>query len=145
MSTPSAKMDAMESPLAHALEQVGDRWTLLVVEELLAGPRRFGELTAAIGIASNVLSARLKQLEADGIVVARRYQERPVRYAYELSAAGRELAGALRLLAQWGARRSGDPEPLRHEACGTPMEARWYCPTCARTVDEGETGDLRFL
>ena len=56
------------------------------------------------------------------------------------------MAGALRLLAQWGADRSGapDPEGLRHVTCGTPIEARWYCPTCTRPVDDNDTGDLRF-
>ena len=133
------------SPLDAALARVGDRWTLLVVDALLAGARRFGELLEDVkGIAPNVLSERLKRLEREGLVTARLYSERPPRAAYELTAGGRELAGALRLLAQWGARRSDASTP-RHEACGTPMEARWYCPTCARVVDEDEAGDLRYL
>jgi DNA-binding HxlR family transcriptional regulator len=102
------------SPLEEAVARVGDRWTLLVVQELLAGPRRFNDLLAAIpGLAS--------------------------------TAAGRELAGAVRLLAQWGAERSGDADGPRHLACGTPVEARWYCPTCARMVDDDESGDLRYF
>ena len=58
---------------------------------------------------------------------------------YALTADGRELAGALRLLADWGSQRGGTGEPLRHEACGTPLEARWHCPTCDRSVSEPET------
>jgi DNA-binding HxlR family transcriptional regulator len=124
------------SPLSEALAAVGDRWTLLLVEALLDGPRRFGELEAAVeGIAPNILTQRLKRLEQEGLVVAHPYSERPRRLVYELTEGGRELAGALRLLTDWGARHSGG-EPVRHGACGTPLEARWYCPTCEETVDE---------
>src|SRR5436305_9507946 len=119
-----------ETPLAAALDAVGDRWTLLVVEALLDGPRRFGDLQAALpGIAPNILTARLRQLSDQALVVAAPYQERPPRFVYELSAAARELAAPLRLLADWGARHH-DPEMPRHAACGTPLEARPYCPTC---------------
>ena len=85
---------------------VGDRWSFLLVEALLDGPRRFGELQVAVaGIATNVLTQRLRSLEATRVVVARPYSVRPRRVAYELSSAGRELAGALRLLAQWAPTR----------------------------------------
>jgi DNA-binding HxlR family transcriptional regulator len=140
------RMAASESPLAAALERVGDRWSLLVVEALLAGSRRFNELqTDVAGIAPNILSDRLKRLERERIVLARPYSERPLRVSYELSAEGAELASALRLLADWGARGSRDAEPIRHAACGTPVEAHWYCPTCARAVDAPEAEELRYL
>ena len=135
------------SPLAEALARVGDRWTLLVVEALLGGRRRFSELLGQIpGIAANILSERLKRLERDGLLVARPYSQRPPRAWYELTAAGRELAGALRLLAQWGARQAGQAEVPRHSACGTPLEARWYCPTCDRLADsEQDHAELHFV
>lgn len=134
------------TPLEAALAQVGDRWSLLVVDGLLAGPKRFNELHAAVpGIATNVLSQRLKQLEADGVIVARPYSTRPVRYGYELTAAGRELAGALRLLADWGTTHGGARSGPLHAACGTALEARWYCPTCGQTVDDTDAGNLTFL
>jgi DNA-binding HxlR family transcriptional regulator len=124
------------SPLAEALASVGDRWTLLVVEALLAGPRRFNDLLAQIpGLAANILSERLKRLEREALLVARPYSERPPRVAYELTAEGRELAGALRLLARWGARHADPAQAPRHASCGTPLEARWYCPTCDELVD----------
>jgi DNA-binding HxlR family transcriptional regulator len=130
-----------DGPLVRALERVGDRWMLLVVDALLGGPRRFNEIQADVaGIAPNILSDRLRRLTTDGLVAARPYSRRPVRYTYELTATGRELAGVLRLLASWG----GEDEPLRHPQCGTPMEARWYCPTCARVVDDDET-ELRYV
>src|SRR5438876_4623729 len=119
------------SPLAEALTRVGDRWTLLVVEALLAGPRRFNDLLGQIpGLAPNILSERLRRLEREALLVARPYSERPPRAAYQLTAEGKELAGALRLLAHWGARHTDPADVPRHPACGTPVEARSYGPTC---------------
>jgi DNA-binding HxlR family transcriptional regulator len=142
--------DAERSPLEHTLACVGDRWTLLLVDALQSGAQRFGDLLDAFeGLAPNVLSRRLKQLEADGLVVAQPYSDRPRRHRYALTASGRELAGALRLLTEWGARRepaaAADHVPLHHQACGTAVEARWYCPTCHRLVDDDEAADLRYL
>src|SRR5687768_8186663 len=82
--------------LTRAAARMGDRWTMLVVESLLTGPRRFGELAELLdGIAPNILTKRLRQLEQDGLVVSTPYSERPVRLAYELTELGKELAGAL--------------------------------------------------
>ena len=91
--------------LAEAAERVGDRWSLQVIGALLAGPRRFGDLLALLdGIAPNILSKRLACLEADGLIVGEPYSaHRPVRHTYRLTAAGADLAGALRMLAHWGA------------------------------------------
>jgi DNA-binding HxlR family transcriptional regulator len=124
------------SSLDEATATVGDRWTLLLVQALLDGPRRFNELVDALpGIAPNVLSKRLKHLERERVLVSQPYSRRPPRFAYELTASGRELAGALRLLADWGA-RTGGGEPYRHEPCGTALEARWWCPSCEVVVDD---------
>lgn len=134
------------SPLAAALERVGDRWSLLLVEALLLGPRRFNELAEAVeGIAPNILTDRLRRLEAERVVRSKPYSDRPPRVAYELTAEGQELAGALRLLADWGSRTSRDAEPIHHAVCGTPVEARWYCPTCDRSVEAAEADELRRL
>jgi len=133
------------SALADALASVGDRWTLLVIAALLDGPRRFGELQAELpGIAPNILSARLRRLEEHGLVIAEAYQQRPERFVYEATAPGRELAGALRLLAGWGANRRGDAGTSRHGACGSPLEARLWCPGCELAVNEDEAEELDF-
>ena len=143
MSEPA--VTELESPLEEALASVGDRWTLLVINALLEGPRRFGDLQRELpGIASNVLSHRLRHLEQQGLVLAAPYCERPPRFVYELTASGSGLAGALRLLSDWGARHREGAEPPRHRACGTPIEARWYCPTCERPVEDDDAGDLHF-
>jgi DNA-binding HxlR family transcriptional regulator len=137
--------DDARSALADALATVGDRWTLLLVAALLDGPRRFGELQDEVsGIAPNVLTQRLRALERNALVVARPYSDRPPRFVYELTAAGSELAGALRLLAGWGARNAEEPSAPRHAVCGTPMEARWWCPTCERPVSDDVGEELHF-
>jgi DNA-binding HxlR family transcriptional regulator len=136
-------MPAEPAPLAIAAHAVGERWTLLLVDALLAGPQRFSDLQAAVpGIAPNILTRRLTALEGHGIVVASPYSERPRRYRYELTATGRELAGALRLLAHWA---GDEAEAIRHAACGTPAEPRWYCPTCDRTVADIDLGEPRWV
>jgi DNA-binding HxlR family transcriptional regulator len=144
--TDAPSTDRPRLPLEAALDRVGDRWSLLVVEALLDGPRRFGELGEILpGIAANILTDRLRRLERAGILRSSPYQERPMRLAYELTADGRALASALRLLADWGARRSDDVEPLRHATCGTPLEARYFCPTCASLVDPADAAEVRVL
>ncbi len=142
----SAADRRQQSPLGAALERVGDRWTLLLVEALLDGPRRFNDLLEDVpGIAANILSQRLRQLEAGALVVAHPYQRRPPRFVYELTASGQELAGALRLLADWGARQSASAEPIRHALCGTELEARWYCPACEVVVEDPGTDDSELV
>lgn len=126
------------SPLGTALDRIGDRWSPRIIEALLAGPRRNADLQAGVtGIAPNILADRLRRLEADGLIAATAYSERPPRFEYRLTADGRALGGALRLLADWGARLAGagdDHDFLRHDACGTALEARWFCPTCGEVV-----------
>lgn len=134
---PSAVHEAERDALRAAVTQVGDRWTLQVVHALLAGPRRFGDLARDVApIAPNVLTQRLRALEAAGVVLAVPYQRRPPRVAYELTARGRELAAPLRLLAAWAA-----PElaPV-HATCGTALEVGWRCPSCDLDVAAGDEG-----
>src|SRR4026208_710049 len=113
---------APQTPLASALHagggRGGARWSRLLVEALPEGPRRFGGLSEAVdGIAPNILSDRLKRLEGERIVRATPYSERPPRFTYALTDEGEELAGVLRLLADWGARGSAHAEPIRHALC----------------------------
>lgn len=97
---------------ARALEVVGERWALLVVRDLLVGPKRFTDLLRGLpGIPSNVLTARLKELENAG-VVRRRVLPRPARaVVYELTAYGLELEAVVVELGRWGAKALGDPRP----------------------------------
>ena len=150
MTTPGGPRPASTSPLAATLERIGDRWSPRIIEALLAGPRRNADLQAEVGgIAPNILADRLRRLEADGLIATTAYRERPPRFDYRLTADGRALAGALRLLADWGVRHAGggtdEHDFLRHEACGTALEARWFCPTCGDVVDAATAEQTRRL
>jgi DNA-binding HxlR family transcriptional regulator len=144
MAEPAARREP--SPLEAALDRVGDRWSLLIVEALLDGPRRFNELGEAVaGIAPNILTERLRRLERERILVSTPYQQRPPRMSYSLTAAGQDLASALRVLADWGARGTPDAEPTRHGPCGTPLATRWFCPTCEVVVDRPDADEALTL
>lgn len=142
-ATPSA------TALSGALARIGDRWSLLIVAALMEGAKRFADLeTDVAGISTNILASRLRHLEGAGVVLAVPYSQRPRRFAYELTAAGRDLAGAVRMLSQWSADHAGPgtgeiPDGAAvgasggggtpvHQLCGTPMMAVWWCPTCER-------------
>lgn len=136
--------------LTEATDRIGDRWTLLVVDSLLGGPLKFGEVSDRVqGIAPNVLTKRLRQLESDGVVRSTPYSERPLRMVYELTDAGRELAGALALLTSWGSRQQGGGTDghthAQHRTCGSTLETRLWCPTCDRPVDDLEADELEHL
>jgi DNA-binding HxlR family transcriptional regulator len=135
--------DDVQRALGRALTAVGDRWSLAVVAALLDGAQRYGELQERLGsVAPNVLSRRLKQLEDQGLLSARPYSERPPRYRYELTDTGRDLAGAVRLLADWGSEHGGEAtDPPRHATCGTPLQTRWFCPTCDEVIDRPGLGE----
>jgi DNA-binding HxlR family transcriptional regulator len=89
--------------VACSLELIGDRWTLLVIRDLFAGKRRYGEfLSSPEGIPTNILAERLKRLESAGLVASALYSQHPPRYEYELTARGRALMPVLDAVAIWG-------------------------------------------
>jgi DNA-binding HxlR family transcriptional regulator len=97
-------------PMAHALDLVGERWALLVVRELMRGPKRYTDLAEHLpGIGTNILASRLRDLEACGIVTKRTLPPPAASRVYELTDYGRDLRRAIRELALWGARSLGPP------------------------------------
>ncbi len=96
-------------PIAHALELVGERWALLVVRELMHGPKRYTDLADSLGIGTNILAARLRDLEAGGIVTKRKLPPPAASRVYELTEYGHGLKAAMRELALWGAQSLGPP------------------------------------
>lgn len=141
-SRPSSPAGTFPNPgLDAALEQVGDRWSLLIIDALLGGPLRFGELAAALpGIAANVLTGRLRRLARTGLVETRPYQRRPLRVDYALTDSGRALTDTVALLSAWGTGREGAASAApAHDLCGTPLEVVWWCPTCQRGLSREET------
>ncbi|MCO5200715.1 MAG: helix-turn-helix transcriptional regulator [Chloroflexi bacterium] len=113
---------------------MGDRWTLLVVRDLLRGRLRFSELRASVeGIPPAILSGRLKALEAAGVVVRRAYNERPPRSEYVLTAKGHRLGVVVGALANWGEQFAESDLALVDNQCGHGVNVIYHCPTCERT------------
>ena len=105
-----AKRYEQYCPMAHALDLVGDRWALLVIRELMHGPKRYTDLVDRLsGIGTNILATRLRDLEAHGVVARRTLPPPAASKVYELTDYGRELRPAMRELALWGARSLGPP------------------------------------
>jgi DNA-binding HxlR family transcriptional regulator len=107
-----AKRYAQYCPVAHALGLVGERWSLLVVRELLDGPKRYTDLAEGLpGIGTNILASRLRELEKAGVVQKRRLPPPAAANVYELTPYGEELREPLYALGRWGARSLGPPRP----------------------------------
>jgi len=100
--------DIRDCPVARTLDLIGERWTILLLRDLLLeGPRRFQDFQASLaGVAPNVLSARLKSLEEDGLVKRELYSERPPRFQYVLTDRGRSLGPIVKALREWGSRNT---------------------------------------
>lgn len=126
-------------PIAHSTGLVGDRWSILIVRELLLGQGRFQDLQAQTGATSQMLAARLKRLEADGLVERHAYSERPPRYQYRLTPKGRDLMPVILALRTWGERwckppGGGPATRMFHRACETELDLDGGCPTCGVLV-----------
>ncbi|MFS0555954.1 winged helix-turn-helix transcriptional regulator [Brevibacillus sp. 179-C9.3 HS] len=124
--------------IAGTLDIIGDRWTLLIVRELLLGNTRFNELRQSLkGIASNLLSDRLQFLEQEGLVVSELYSSHPPRYEYALTQKGQDLKYLLHALAVWG-NRYLEPKyyELVHATCEHEVTITCYCEHCKTTTDD---------
>ena len=124
--------------IAKALEVVGERWSLLIVRDVMGGNRRFDELQKGLGIARNVLAARLERLVDEDILERRPYQESPPRYEYFLTEKGLDLWPALIALLGWGDRHTaypdGPPMLIVHKECGGPVNDRGICESCGKVL-----------
>jgi DNA-binding HxlR family transcriptional regulator len=129
--------------IARALSVVGDRWTLLVLREAFQGASRFEEFRNRLGIARNILSARLRGLVDEGVLEMVAYQNRPVRHEYRLTDAGRDLYPVMLALMAWGDRwrAGGEPPPLTliHRRCGHPVTPAVVCPDCGEPLSPENT------
>lgn len=125
--------------IAGTLAVVGERWTLLVMREVLLGRRRFLDIKRNTGVASNILSDRLDTLVAHGLLERRRYSEQPESYEYVPTGRGRDLNPVLVALMQWGDRHlfggGSEPRVLVHVACGHDADPQLVCGHCSQVVD----------
>jgi DNA-binding HxlR family transcriptional regulator len=120
--------------IAAALEVVGERWSLLIVRDIMLGLRRFDAMQAHLGIARNVLHTRLTRLIDHEVLEKRLYQERPARYEYRLTEKGLDLWPTIVALMRWGDSHAtppgGPPILLEHRGCGGAVDDHRMCVTC---------------
>ncbi|WP_371575420.1 winged helix-turn-helix transcriptional regulator [Streptomyces sp. NBC_01314] len=125
---------------ARALDLVGDRWTLLIVRELLAGPRRYTDLHADLpGVSTDVLASRLKDMERDGLATRRRLPPPGAAYVYELSARGRQLLPVLQALGVWGEGALGERRAT------DAVRAHWFALPLLRGLESGSAGSAGLV
>jgi len=128
--------------IAGALEVVGERWSLLIVRDVLLGLRRFDELQSHLGIARNVLQVRLVRLVDEGVLERRLYQTRPPRHEYLLTEKGLDLWPMIVALMKWGDRyappEGGPAVVIEHRGCGGAIDAHRMCEKCGARLGPRE-------
>ena len=120
--------------MALSLEILGERWTLLIVRDLLAGPRKFQDLADSLGAPPGLLSRRLKLLEERRIITRRMYMDHPPRAEYALTDRGVELRAVTRALTIWGSKHLPGERVLVHSRCDHPIEIAYWCAKCDETL-----------
>jgi DNA-binding HxlR family transcriptional regulator len=130
--------------IARTLEVIGERWTMLIVRDVFLGLRRFDDLQADLGVARNVLAARLERLIETGVLEKVPYQDRPTRHEYRLTEKGLDLWPLLVELVQWGDRHApsanGPPVVFRHRDCGGRIGSGRTCERCGGVLGGQEVG-----
>ena len=121
---------------------LGDRWSWEVVGAAFQGRKRFDDIQASTGMATNILADRLRRLSADGIFTRRVYQDNPLRHEYVLTEKGRDFFPATVMLLRWGDRwmagKRGPPMLLFHKTCGGPLNPQVTCSACGNALDAHE-------
>jgi DNA-binding HxlR family transcriptional regulator len=132
--------------VAGALAVVGERWSLLILRDVFLGLRRFDQIQSNLGIARNVLQARLTRLLEQGVLEKRLYQERPQRYEYHLTEKGLDLWPTMVALMKWGDEHAapvgGPPVVLEHRGCGGAVDDHRICEACGARLS---VRDVRAL
>src|SRR5438094_616550 len=135
-------MSALEETLprpcsiAAALSFLGEKWALLVIRELALGVHRFDQIQRNTGAPRDILTARLRRLEAEGVLEKRPYQERPQRFEYRLTVAGDELRPILLSLAEWGDKWASPSRiTVWEHSCGAELEIVHTCSACGGEVE----------
>jgi DNA-binding HxlR family transcriptional regulator len=123
--------------VASALDVIGEKWSLLVVRELLLGTRKFNDIAANTGAPRDVLTARLRRLEELGVIERRVYSERPTRYLYVLTDKGKDLRPVMMALKHWGDVhvKGRTMPPLYHHTCGEVFTPAMHCAACGEAVE----------
>jgi len=124
--------------IAQTLNIIGDKWTLLILRQLLIGHATYKEILDNLeGIPSNLLSDRLKCLETDELITASLYQSHPPRYRYVLTESGKDLGDVFNSIILWGEKNLKKcHKQLTHADCGHKIELQYYCSHCGKTISK---------
>jgi len=135
--------DTQVCSIARSLEVVGERWSLLILRDVLMGRRRFDDIRRYLGIPRGVLTTRLKYLTDEGVLERRKYLDHPPRYEYQLTDKGRQLWPVLLHLMQWGdahySATDGPPLLVEHVDCGGHPDDRLLCESCGTPLSSDNT------
>ena len=123
--------------VAGALDVIGEKWSLLVIRELLLGNRRFNDIADKTGAPRDILTARLRKLEEMGVIERRLYSEKPARHMYVLTQAGKDLRPVVMALKHWGDTHVMHEHlaPVLEHSCGAVFEPRTHCASCGEPLD----------
>lgn len=124
--------------IAQTLNIIGDRWTLLIIHEVLIGNSTFNQMKTALeGVSSRLLSERLKYLESVGLITSKLYSEHPPRYQYSVTESGKDLENVFHSLVLWGRQHLQKCyKKLIHQSCGHEVQISYYCPHCNENVED---------
>lgn len=135
------RADPRECSIARSLGVLGERWSLLVLRELLFGTHRFDGIAAATGVPRNLLATRLRTLEHAGLIERRQYSERPPRFEYLLTDDGRDAGEVLLTLMSFGDRHLSEEPPVRwHHGTGEDqheLDPVLVCRCCGKRAADG--------
>ena len=133
--------DVRVCSVARTLELVGAKWTLLAVRELLLGNHRFDDIARLTGAPRDILTTRLRTLEAEGLLTRVQNQERPPRFEYHLTESGLSLAPIVATLREFGDRHlagEAGPPMVFHHTCGDEFHGVVACRSCGEPVRTGD-------
>jgi DNA-binding HxlR family transcriptional regulator len=138
--SPESKLSKRVCSITDALSVVGDRYALLVAREIRYRHTRFQDIAASTGAPRDVLTSRLRKLEQAGVIERRLYSERPPRYEYLLTDAGKDLQPILLALKEWGDRycNPGEEPVVFHHTCGADFHPMTVCAACRQPLRDGE-------
>ncbi len=144
-SSPDPRVCSIEA----ALRVIGEKWSLLIVRELMMGCTRYAEIVHNTGLPRDILTRRLRSLERAGVIYRHQYHDKPVRYDYRLAAAGQDLHGLLVMMRHWGdahVRKDREGTVAEHHSCAATLEPVLRCADCGQILDTGSVAsncDLR--
>jgi DNA-binding HxlR family transcriptional regulator len=135
-----AELADKQCAIARTWAVIGERWTMLILRELFRGSHRFEDIQNKLQLGRNLLADRLQQLDAEGVVERRQYQDRPARFEYHLTQKGEDLYPLLLAMLRWGNRYKLDEQPLKlmHKSCNHIIDPLVVCDGCGEELHRRE-------